>query len=96
MSDLVLVSSLEEPTTKDIDNYVDYLHEIQFGEPAVIVMMGGGSTMDVAKAVSNLRPTEVLLKTTKDGIWLNSQAYIKLVYRQYLVLEQYNLNLRND
>ena len=41
--------SFEEPTTKDIDNYADYLHEIQFGEPAVIVGMGGGSTWMLLK-----------------------------------------------
>ena len=51
---VIYVSSLIEPTTNSIDRYVDHLNEIQRAEPAVIVGMGGGITMDVAKAVSNL------------------------------------------
>jgi 3-deoxy-alpha-D-manno-octulosonate 8-oxidase len=48
------VNTAEEPTTDNIDNLVVRLKESGFGNPATIVGMGGGSTLDTAKAVANL------------------------------------------
>lgn len=52
--ELVFVSTIDEPTTDYIDLLV--MATIQNGrnKPAAVVGMGGGITMDVAKAVSNL------------------------------------------
>ena len=52
--ELIFVSTKEEPTTKYINNKITELHEKGVAEPACIVGMGGGITMDIAKAVSNL------------------------------------------
>lgn len=48
------VSTALEPTTDGIDRLVSALIAEGFQEPAAIVGMGGGITMDTAKAVSNL------------------------------------------
>lgn len=51
---LVFVSTAEEPTTEYVDNLVRNLRIERPQNPCAIVGMGGGITMDVAKAVSNL------------------------------------------
>ena len=48
------VDTADEPTTKVIDELVARLIQLGFTRPAAIVGMGGGITMDTAKAVSNL------------------------------------------
>jgi 3-deoxy-alpha-D-manno-octulosonate 8-oxidase len=48
------VPTLDEPSTDFIDEFVIQLRERVSGQPSAIVGMGGGITMDVAKAVSNL------------------------------------------
>lgn len=50
----VYVSTKDEPSTDAIDQIVTNLLEKGFAQPCAIVGMGGGITMDVAKAVSNL------------------------------------------
>jgi 3-deoxy-alpha-D-manno-octulosonate 8-oxidase len=52
--ELFFVSTIDEPTTDYIDSLVANLHAQGVTSPAAIVGMGGGITMDVAKAVSNL------------------------------------------
>jgi len=51
--ELMFVSTKDEPTTEYIDQQCKIVKQ-QHNNPAVIVGMGGGITMDVAKAVSNL------------------------------------------
>jgi len=54
-SDLVeFVSTASEPTTEDIDALVSKVIQLGFTAPAAIVGMGGGVTMDTAKALANL------------------------------------------
>ena len=48
------VSTSNEPTTDAIDNLVCRLQEKGYSMPAAIVALGGGITMDTAKAVANL------------------------------------------
>lgn len=48
------VSTTEEPTTDGIDVLVARLIETSFSKPATIVGLGGGTTLDTAKAVANL------------------------------------------
>ena len=50
----VFISTIDEPTTEYIDTQLEILHSKNITQPAAIVGMGGGVTMDVAKAVSNL------------------------------------------
>ncbi|MDD5392909.1 MAG: iron-containing alcohol dehydrogenase family protein [Thiothrix sp.] len=50
----VFVATEEEPSTDAIDQITIQLRDIGFAQPCAIVGMGGGITMDVAKAVSNL------------------------------------------
>tara|TARA_Y100001934_G_scaffold161471_1_gene192608 strand:- start:12445 stop:13542 length:1098 start_codon:yes stop_codon:yes gene_type:complete len=45
-------ASLKEPTTKQVDDIRDELLSSKNGLPGAIIGVGGGSTMDVAKAVS--------------------------------------------
>ncbi len=52
--EVVFVSTTDEPTTHYIDEQVDVLHRKGIAHPVAIVGMGGGISMDVAKAVSNL------------------------------------------
>jgi len=52
--EMLFVSTADEPTTDYIDEQVKVLQEKGYTKPAVIVGVGGGITMDVAKAVSNL------------------------------------------
>lgn len=51
---LEFVPTVDEPTTDDIDRLVAELIHKGFAKPAAVVGMGGGITMDTAKAVSNL------------------------------------------
>jgi len=51
---LLYVATKNEPTTEYIDNKVTELHNKGITSPSVIVGIGGGITMDIAKAVSNL------------------------------------------
>ena len=48
------IATKDEPTTDDIDQLVSSLLQRGFTKPVAIVGMGGGITMDYAKAVSNL------------------------------------------
>jgi 3-deoxy-alpha-D-manno-octulosonate 8-oxidase len=50
----IIVTTKEEPSTKVIDEITARLRNTGFSQPCAIVGMGGGITMDVAKAVSNL------------------------------------------
>jgi 3-deoxy-alpha-D-manno-octulosonate 8-oxidase len=52
--EMVFVPTKDEPTTDAIDQSVANLRDKGFVHPSAIVGMGGGTTMDVAKAVSNL------------------------------------------
>lgn len=52
--EVVFVTTRDEPSTDTIDQIVANLQEKGFAQPSAIVGMGGGITMDVAKAVSNL------------------------------------------
>lgn len=51
---LEFIPTEDEPKTDDIDRLVAALVLKGFSEPAAVVGMGGGITMDCAKAVSNL------------------------------------------
>jgi 3-deoxy-alpha-D-manno-octulosonate 8-oxidase len=48
------IPTKNEPTTNDIDQLVASLIQRGFTKPAAIVGMGGGTTMDYSKAISNL------------------------------------------
>ena len=48
------VSTTDEPSTEHIDALVDDLKATGFATPVAVVGMGGGTTLDTAKAVSNL------------------------------------------
>ncbi len=50
----IFVQTKDEPTTDGIDNILISLREDKKDKPCAIVGFGGGATMDVAKAVSNL------------------------------------------
>lgn len=52
--EIVFVSTEHEPTTDAIDKIIGQLRRIGHEQPSAIVGMGGGATMDVAKAVANL------------------------------------------
>ena len=52
--ELVFVSTQDEPSTDYINGILSTLQEKDVTEPAAVVGMGGGTTMDVAKAISNL------------------------------------------
>lgn len=52
--EIVFVTTEDEPTTEAIDQITLRLSNDGFAKPSAIVGMGGGITMDVAKAVSNL------------------------------------------
>ena len=51
---LIFVSTADEPTTTGIDSLVEQLREYPGPSTCAIVGMGGGVTLDTAKAVSNL------------------------------------------
>lgn len=48
------VSTVDEPTTERVDMYVNDFHEQDNLDVVAIVALGGGATMDIGKAVSNL------------------------------------------
>jgi len=50
----IFVSTKDEPTTEYVDTLVQHLRLSRPKNPCAIIGMGGGITMDVAKAVSNL------------------------------------------
>lgn len=51
---VIHVDTADEPTTRYIDELRDRLMNEGCGEPCAVIGIGGGITMDVAKAVSNL------------------------------------------
>lgn len=51
---VVFVATSEEPTTDSVDSVLNSLRDGSIQNPCAIVGMGGGITMDFAKAVSNL------------------------------------------
>ena len=51
---LIFVSADEEPTTVAVDTCVQDLQESGYELPAAVVGVGGGTTLDIAKAVSNI------------------------------------------
>lgn len=54
-NDLVIhVDTKDEPTTRYVNQQRDLIRSCVDGMPAAIVAIGGGATMDVAKAVANL------------------------------------------
>ena len=52
--ELFYVQTKEEPRTEFIDNYRDILRTRSKANPAAIVAIGGGCTLDTGKAVANL------------------------------------------
>lgn len=48
------VSTAEEPTTQGVDALIDDLRSAGHGTPCAIVGVGGGVTLDTAKAIANL------------------------------------------
>jgi 3-deoxy-alpha-D-manno-octulosonate 8-oxidase len=50
----VFVSTVDEPSTDYIDTQLEKLNLKGITQPAAIIGMGGGITLDVAKAISNL------------------------------------------
>ena len=52
--DLIFISTSEEPTTQYIDDLMLSLTDRTSNKPCAIIGFGGGATMDIAKAVSNL------------------------------------------
>jgi 3-deoxy-alpha-D-manno-octulosonate 8-oxidase len=52
--EIIFVSTNDEPSTDAIDQIVANLRVKSFIRPSAIVGMGGGTTMDIAKAVANL------------------------------------------
>ena len=52
--ELLFISTSEEPTTEYIDHLCSKINKNFIGRLTAIVGMGGGITMDIAKAVSNL------------------------------------------
>jgi 3-deoxy-alpha-D-manno-octulosonate 8-oxidase len=50
----IFVSTVDEPSTEAIDQITSRLRVSGMAQPSAIVGMGGGITLDVAKAVSNL------------------------------------------
>lgn len=57
---LLFVETTDEPTTQYINNLKDQIKKSfeNFFNPSVIIGMGGGITMDIAKAISNLLTNE--------------------------------------
>ena len=51
---IIFVSTDLEPTTDYIDQRVAELHKLGIHSPSAIIGMGGGITLDVGKAVSNM------------------------------------------
>lgn len=51
---IIYVNTTEEPTTEKIDEYKEYLVKINKNNPSTIIGIGGGATLDSAKAVANL------------------------------------------
>ncbi len=51
---LLFIDTTDEPTTDGIDEIVREVHNKCLGKPSGIVALGGGITLDTAKAISNL------------------------------------------
>ena len=56
--EIIYVDSSNEPTTDKIDEYKKYLLNKNKNKPSTIIGIGGGATLDTAKAVANLLTNE--------------------------------------
>ena len=52
--EIIYVDTINEPTTDKIDEYKQYLVKKNKNNPSTIIGIGGGATLDSAKAVANL------------------------------------------
>ena len=50
----IFVPTEEEPSTDYVDNQISKLNNKKFNNPSAVIGIGGGTTMDIAKAISNL------------------------------------------
>ncbi len=57
-----------EPKTTYVDKLAQQLKD-EFGSVSGVIGIGGGSTMDLAKAVSLMMNNPVLPQITRDGTW---------------------------
>ena len=56
--EVIFVDTAHEPTTDAIDDLTSRVKRMNGQVPGAIVAVGGGSTMDTAKAISNLLTNE--------------------------------------
>ena len=75
--EVVIVDTSVEPKTTTIDNIMSTLRSKYDKAPNIIVGIGGGSTLDTAKACSNLFTILEVHLTTKDGIKLKTKEFSK-------------------
>ena len=52
--EVIFIDTTNEPSTSDINSHRDFLVNIGKNNPSAIIGMGGGATLDSAKAVANL------------------------------------------
>ncbi len=51
---VVIINSIDEPTTSSVNSLMKKLKKVFLKNPSIIVGIGGGTTLDTAKACSNL------------------------------------------
>ena len=81
-------TSKKEPTTAYINQLKDVIENRCSTQPCAIVGIGGGSTMDVIKAISNFvdkpRSGRGIIKV---GTSFQIQEYLRLVFQYYRALD---------
>ena len=75
---VMLVDTRDEPKTSGIDDFYRQLLSDGLAKPCPIVGVGGGATLDTAKAVANLLPMAGWPRITRVGTWCECRASTRL------------------
>ena len=83
-NDLVIyIDSSSEPTTKYVNDIKNSIIKKLTKKPSTIVGLGGGSTLDISKAVSNLITNKGNAEKYQGWDLVKKNQFLKLVYLQF-------------
>ena len=87
--EIIWCDTTNEPKTEQVDNYKDVLIKKGLSDPVAIIGIGGGSTMDIAKAIS------IVLKNEGSSVQYQGWDLVKNKSIYKIGIPTLSLKLRN-